>query len=173
MAVRSAVRRELERKAMYFGNIEATCLNDEDSPWIPFGPVGDKVAVKYFNIDPVKGEVILIARNQPGIVQPKHHHTGQVIVYTISGSWKYMEHDWIARPGSVVYEVANSDHTPVIMDEGTVALNIVQGELHFFDGNNNIVAVETWKTHLERYLKHCADNGIKPRDLTSFAVPGK
>ena len=42
---------------------------------------------------------------------PKHHHTGTVMVYTIEGKWKYKEHDWVAGPGSIVYETAASTHT--------------------------------------------------------------
>jgi hypothetical protein len=154
---------------MNFREIEATCLNDNDSPWIPFSPARDDVAVKYFNIDPVVGQVILISKNVAGVRQPRHHHTGPVIVYTIAGSWWYEEQDWVAHAGSIVYEVANTDHTPVIGDEGVIALNIVQGESHFYDESGKLFAVETWRTHFDRYVNHCRENGIKPRDLSSFS----
>ena len=38
------------------------------------------------------------------------------MVYTIEGKWKYKEHDWIAGPGSVVYETAASTHTLEVVD---------------------------------------------------------
>jgi hypothetical protein len=155
---------------MYFQDIEAVCVNDDAVPWIPFD-ASDAVAFKYYKIDPIKGEVIVVARNRPDVILPEHTHTGQVIVYTISGSWKYKEHSWIARRGSVVYETAATRHTPVTLpDDGeVVALNIVQGESEFFDANGKSIGIETWRTHMDRYLKFCRENGIQPRDLTTFS----
>jgi hypothetical protein len=104
---------------------------------------------------------------------PKHHHTGTVMVYTIEGKWKYKEHDWIAGPGSVVYETAASTHTPEVVSTGSgdgyvVTLVQVTGDLLFLDGNDNIVALENWKSGLQRYLAYCEQHGIKPKDLTAF-----
>jgi hypothetical protein len=155
---------------MYFEEVEAACINDNDTPWIPFD-ASDAVAMKYFKIDPVIGQVIVLARNKPDVILPEHTHTGQVIVYTISGSWKYKEHDWIARAGSVVYETSDTRHTPVTLaDDGEVlALNIVQGESAFYDTSGKLICVETWRTHLDRYLRYCKSHGIKARDLTTFS----
>ena len=157
---------------MNFENIDTGCMNDEDSPWIPFTPYSDDVMLKYFKIDPVQGEVVAMMRAPPGIEMARHHHTGTVIVYTVQGAWKYKEHNWVARPGSVVYETASSQHTPEALPgtEDVIAFNIVKGELVYMDENNNVLAVETWKTAMTRYLDHCKANGLAPRDLTSFAA---
>ena len=40
------------------------------------------------------------------------------MVYTVKGSWRYLEHDWTAVPGSFVYETAASKHTPVVPGVG-------------------------------------------------------
>jgi hypothetical protein len=95
------------------------------------------------------------------------------MVYTIEGKWKYKEHDWIAGPGSVVYETAASAHTPEVVSTGSgdgyvVTLVQVTGDLLFLDGNDNIVALENWKSGLQRYLAYCEQHGIKPKDLTAF-----
>ena len=44
----------------------------------------------------------------------------------------------------------------------------VTGDLAFLDENDNIVALENWKTGLQRYLAYCEQHGIKPKDLTAF-----
>ncbi|MFC2950575.1 2,4'-dihydroxyacetophenone dioxygenase family protein [Marinicaulis aureus] len=147
---------------------EAICLNDEDTPWIPFDLDGS-VALKYFHINPVKGEIVLLAKNKAGVKLPRHYHTGQVIVYTVAGYWKYAEHDWTAGPGSVVYEVAGSEHQPIILpDHDVLAVNIVQGESFFYDENGTQLGAMNCDFAMTTYLKHCEENGIKPKDLTTF-----
>ena len=40
---------------------------------------------------------------------PKHRHTGPVWGYTFSGSWHYLEYEYVNRAGSFIYEPANSN----------------------------------------------------------------
>jgi 2,4'-dihydroxyacetophenone dioxygenase len=156
---------------MKFEAISTSCLNDGDTPWVPFAPYSDQVHIKYFKIDPVQGEVVVLLKAPAGAELPRHHHTGTVIVYTVQGAWKYKEHDWIARPGSVVYETASSRHTPEALPgaEDVIAFNIVKGELVFLDDKDQVLAVETWRTAMERYLGYCKSVGLEPRDLSSFS----
>ncbi|MCY1488500.1 hypothetical protein D9M68_221940 [compost metagenome] len=53
-----------------------------------------------------------------------------------------------------------------------VTLVQVTGDLLFLDGNDNIVALENWKTGLQRYLAYCEQHGIMPKDLTAFNGAG-
>ena len=158
---------------MLYKNIETAVIDGESLPWIPFTPYAENVLLKYFKLDPLRGEWIVLMKVPPGVQLPKHHHTGPVMVYTIEGQWKYKEHDWIAGPGSVVYETAASTHTPEVVsmeDGGEYVVTLVQmtGDLAFLDENDNIVALENWKTGMQRYLAYCKQHGIKPKDLTAF-----
>ncbi len=60
-------------------------------------------------------------------------------------------------------------HTPRSYDEGAVTLNIIRGDSEYRDESGNRIAVENWRSHLERYLDYCEANGLTPLDLTSFA----
>jgi len=156
---------------MMYDLIGSGCIADEMVPWMPFTPYSDLVHVKVFKADPVRGEVISLLRSPPGTELPKHHHSGTVIVYTVQGRWKYLEHDWVAGPGSVVFETASTRHTPLSLADGTedvITLNIVSGELLFLDANDQVVATENWRTAVERYLAYCRGQGIAHRDITSF-----
>jgi 2,4'-dihydroxyacetophenone dioxygenase len=157
---------------MMFETIDTACLNGDETPWMPFAPYSNDVFIKYFKIDPVRGETITLLKAPAGATMPKHHHTGTVVVYTVQGEWKYKEHDWVARAGGVVYETASSAHTPqVVSTEGEIiTFNIVVGELLYLDEQDNIIAVENWKTSMKRYLDYCSANGIVPRDLSTFAI---
>jgi hypothetical protein len=50
-----------------------------------------------------------------------------------------------------------------------VVLNIVVGDLIFLGENDQVLAIENWKTGLERYLAYCEQAGLQPRDLTAFS----
>ena len=154
----------------FFEQIHTAVIDDESLPWIPYAPYSDEVLVKYFKLDPIRGEMIVMMKAPAGIEMVKHHHCGTVTVYTINGRWKYKEHDWIAGPGSVVFETAGSSHTPEALS-GTgdvLALNIVVGDLLFLDDEGKVVAIENWKTALQRYHAYCKRAGIAPRDITAF-----
>ena len=87
------------------------------------------------------------------------------------GAWRYAEHDWIATPGSIVYETAGSRHTPITVEghgDETVTLNITSGDLIYFDGEGRMAAIENWRTAVQRYLDYCTQHGIEPRDVTHF-----
>lgn len=146
---------------MHYENVNTGCIDVERLPWIPFTPYSDEVQLKYVTLDPVRGEVIALLRSPAGIQMPRHHH---------SGTWKYAEHEWVAGPGSVVFETAGSEHTPQALPDGgtIVALNIVVGDLVYLNDANQVVAIENWKSALERYLGFCRENGIEPEDLTAF-----
>lgn len=155
---------------MFYEQVATSVIDDESLPWVPFAPYADDVFLKYFKLDPVRGEMIVLMKAPAGKQLPKHHHSGTVIVYTVEGRWKYLEHDWIAGPGSIVFETAASAHTPqVVSTEGEIlVLNIVVGDLIFMTPDNQVLAIENWKTAMQRYLAHCEQAGIQPRDITSF-----
>lgn len=145
------------------------CINDEDIPWIPFSPYAEEIGLKYLKIDPIRGEVILKMRVPAGAEMVGHHHTGTVIVYTISGAWRYQEHDWVSRAGGCVYETAGSVHKPIMEGkEDVVTFVVLQGELIYVDENNNPLFTENWKTAYQRYLDYCKKHGLDAQDLTAF-----
>ena len=37
---------------------------------------------------------------RPGGRLQCHYHTGPVHAFTLKGSWRYLEHDWVAKPGT-------------------------------------------------------------------------
>jgi 2,4'-dihydroxyacetophenone dioxygenase len=153
-----------------FPPLDTRCLDDAATPWIPLLDDRPGIDVKYFRIDPIRGEVLASLRMQPGMNLPAHHHTGTVIVYTLEGRWKYKEHDWTAGPGSVVFETAATRHTPqTLPDSGVVhTFNVVQGELLFLDADNRLLASENWRTAAHRYRRHCKRHGLVPLDLSGF-----
>jgi 2,4'-dihydroxyacetophenone dioxygenase len=149
--------------------IGAHHLSGEALPWVPFVPVSDRIEFKYFKIDPVRGDIYALMRVPPREGAHIHRHTGTVVVYTITGAWKYDQHKWISCAGDFVFETADSSHSFTGMsDEETLAFVIVQGELQFLDDKGNVAYVENWRRALDRYVTFCNAKGIGPRDLCNY-----
>jgi 2,4'-dihydroxyacetophenone dioxygenase len=160
-------------------NVEATqALNDvsaidtvhisgRSTPWIPFTPINDKILLKYFKIDPITGEVVLLIKTAKGEGAHIHRHTGTVMVYTLSGRWKYDQHDWVAEAGDFVFEPSESAHsfTNLSDDDNGMALVVSTGELHFLNEDGTITHIETWRTALTRYRDYCSDNQVPEINL--------
>lgn len=147
--------------------LDVNYMGGADNPWIPFTPLSDQVFLKYWKVDPVRGEIVVSMRFDDGLVLPPHYHTGMVIGHTVKGAWRYQENNWVSRAGDTVYEVAGSSHTPESLDE-TEVFFILVGELLFLDQDKKILWQENHKTSTERYTSFCDANGIQPRDLSSW-----
>ncbi|MGH9207731.1 MAG: 2,4'-dihydroxyacetophenone dioxygenase family protein [Acidimicrobiales bacterium] len=156
---------------MFYKTIDTALIDVDALPWVPFAPYSDDVFVKAIKVDPIRGEWITLLKAPAGMELPRHHHSGTVQVYTVSGSWKYKEHDWTATPGSFVFETAGTRHTPIgVGDEDIVTLNIVMGDWILIDDAGSVLAIENWKTVMQRYLDYCEAKGIAPVDISSFSV---
>ncbi len=154
-----------------YEDVETKNVKGADLPWVPFTPYRDDVFLKYYRIDPVRGEILVSMKFPPGIQLPTHYHTGIVIGHTVRGAWRYIEHDWVSEAGDTVYETAASSHTPMAVDdEETETFFLIVGELEFVDAEGNLLARENWKTSLQRYHDYCEANGIEPQDLTGFVA---
>jgi hypothetical protein len=46
-------------------------------------------------------------------------------------------------------------------------LLLVSGDVYLLDGQERTVGVENWRSAVARYLEHCRDNGLEPRDVTA------
>ena len=143
--------------------------DSEKLPWVPFTPYNAAVGVKLLKVDPVTGQSVTLLRVPGGEGLGVHNHYGTVIVYTVQGAWRYLEHDWVSRAGDLVYETAGSQHTlQVEPGEDMLAFIIIEGALEFIDPQGKSLGLESWKTFLERYYRFCEKNGLRPMDLTSF-----
>nr|WP_296229147.1 2,4'-dihydroxyacetophenone dioxygenase family protein [Ralstonia sp. UBA689] len=156
---------------MFYETIDTALIDVEALPWIPFTPYSDKFFLKLIKVDPIRGEWITLLKIPPHSELPLHHHAGTVMVSTLKGCWRYLEHDWVATPGSFVFETAGSRHTPVsVGEEEVVTLNIVQGDWNLLSPDGAVLAIENWRSMMDRYLAFCKKEGIEPIDVSSFSV---
>ena len=64
----------------------------------------------------------------------KHRHPAPVHGYVIKGKWRYLEHDWVAEPGTYVYEPPGETHTLVLEDKSEM--------ITFFNNGGPVIYVD-------------------------------
>src|SRR5438067_13698578 len=102
-----------------------------------------------------------------------HYHVGTVRGYTMRGHWRYLEHDWVAKPATFIYEPAGEAHTLVITEdspEPAIILFIVEGGLIYLDKHQDggFAAYEDGFTMLDLCRKHYREAGLDVGQLDAL-----
>ncbi len=140
-------------------------IQSDALPWVP---QGERVWFKPLRFDLANGRWVNLLRvTGSGKVNRHRHSGGQVLGFVIKGGWRYLERDWVARPGTFVYEPPGDIHT-LVVDEGVeemLTLFLLEGVIQYLDDDDNVISQDDVFTKLERYLAYCRREGIEPQDL--------
>ena len=80
----------------------------------------------------------------------------------LEGSWYYKEHDWVARPGSYLYENPGAVHTLMVDDpKGMKTLFCLNGALEFLDDKGRVADTLDVFWFVDHYVSHCRKHGLK------------
>lgn len=98
---------------------------------------------------------------------------GRVRGFTMRGQWRYLEHDWVAKPGTFIYEPAGEAHRLVITDDSSEPALIffaVEGGLIYLDKavDGGFAAYEDGFTALELARKYYREAGLDVRKLDAL-----
>jgi len=142
-------------------NVEA------DRLWVPYA---DGVWLQPCCFNVTSGGFSVVLKGLPGAKLGTHYHVGTVRGYTIRGHWRYLEHDWVAKPGTFIYEPAGEAHTLVITDdspEPALVVFMVEGGLVYLDKavNGGFAAYEDGFTLLELTRNYYRGAGLDVRLL--------
>ena len=132
-----------------------------DPGTIPWVPQAEGVSFRPLRICPELGTWTNLLRvTRQGTIN-LHRHVASVEAWVISGEWRYLEHDWVARPGSYVFEPAGDVHTLVNTGrEEMVTLFAMHGPIEYIGAGGQTVFTETAETKLSKYASFCKANGI-------------
>jgi len=106
-------------------------VHPDDIPWATLERPWGTTSMKLLHVDLHTNSFTNVIRWPAGITLPRHRHTGTVHAYTFSGRWRYLEYDWVATPGSLVYEPPGTTHT-LVTEEPTEAMFVVFGGFIYF-----------------------------------------
>jgi hypothetical protein len=98
-------------------------------------------------------------------VLSRHIHPSWVTGYVIKGSWRYLEHDWVAREGAFVYEPPGEIHTLVVDDAAGDAPEMITffnitGAMVYVDDAGNTTGYEDVFTKIAMCRRHYAAVGL-------------
>ena len=146
------------------GHFIAHTALDDSGIWIPYAE-GVWVQPCHFNV--TTGGFTVLLKGLPGAQLGVHYHVGTVRGYTIQGNWRYLEHDWVAGPGTFIYEPAGEAHTLVISEdspEPAIILFVVEGALIYLDRpvDGSFAAYEDGFSALEMSRTYYREAGLDP-----------
>ena len=126
-------------------------VSSDDMPWVPNG---QGLAFKPLHYSPSTGMWInLIRCERKGRISRHLHTGGSVHGYVLQGSWRYIEHDWVATPRTYVWEPPGDVHTLEVMgEEDMITLFVVQGVIQYLDDEDRLVQQDDMRSRQRMYL---------------------
>ena len=139
-------------------DLVTTAIPDDERLWVP---QAENVWFRPLLLNTVNGEWVNLLRVRKSGVLNRHRHPAPVHGYVIKGSWRYLEHDWVAREGMYVFEPPGEIHT-LVVDEGSEMITLfhVSGALIYVDEQGRAVSYDDVHTKIDMCRRHFADVGL-------------
>lgn len=149
--------------------IVVAAVPDDERVWVP---QGEQIWFRPLLLDRVTGVVANLLRVRRGGNLGKHIHNAPVYGYVLKGSWRYLEHDWIASAGSFVYEPPGEVHT-LVVDRATahdemITYFVVHGGLTKIGEAGETIGYENVFTKIELCDRHYRACGLGPDYIGQF-----
>lgn len=144
-----------------------------DAPWEDetlWVPINDQVWIRPFLFDVSHGSWSSLLKVGPGASLACHYHTGPVYGYVVQGSWRYLEHDWVANTGTFIFEPPGEMHTLVADAEtGMITFFVTQGALIYTDRKTGKqIGFEDVFTRLQHTRRFWNANGLDKAKLQAM-----
>jgi 2,4'-dihydroxyacetophenone dioxygenase len=139
--------------------IAVQAIPDDERVWVPQAP---DVWFRPLLFNTVTGGWCNVLRVRKSGVLSRHRHPMMVTGYVIKGHWRYLEHDWIAREGSFVYEPPGEVHTLVVPEDCSEMMTHfnIQGAMIYLDAAGAQIGYEDVWTKIEMCRAHYAAIGL-------------
>lgn len=141
-------------------------IPDDERVWVP---QADRVWFRPLLFNTVSGGWCNLLRVRKAGILSRHRHPMIVVGYVIKGSWRYLEHDWVAGPGTFVYEPPGEVHT-LTVDEGEEMITFfnIQGAMIYVDERGQPTAYEDVFSKIDMCRKHYRAVGLGDAYLDRF-----
>ncbi|MFO0868686.1 MAG: 2,4'-dihydroxyacetophenone dioxygenase family protein [Pirellulales bacterium] len=139
-------------------DLATVAVPEDERVWVPQAP---NVWFRPLLLNTVQGEWVNLLRVRRAGVLSRHLHPAPVHGYVIKGSWRYLEHDWIARAGMYVFEPPGEMHTLVVDDDDEmITLFHVSAALIYFDDQRRPCGYDDVHSKIAMCRRHYESNGL-------------
>eukprot|EP01030_Chromulinospumella_sphaerica_P000750 gene750-741_t len=150
--------------------IATAAIPDDERVWVP---QAENVWFRPLLLNTVTGGWCNLLRVRKSGVLSRHIHPSIVVGYVIRGSWRYLEHDWVAREGSFVFEPPGEIHTLVVDEASGDATEMItffniSGAMVYVDAQGQPTGYEDVFTKIEMCRRHYAANGLGEDYITQY-----
>jgi 2,4'-dihydroxyacetophenone dioxygenase len=132
---------------------------EDERVWVPQAP---NVSFRPLFFNTLNGQWCNLLRVRKSGVLSRHLHPAPVHGFVIKGSWRYLEHDWVATEGSYVFEPPGETHTLVVDEdcEEMITFFNITGCMYYVDEQGNNTGFEDVFTKIDMCRKHYAACGL-------------
>ena len=148
-------------------DIVTTAIPTDERLWVP---QAEGVWFRPLWLNTVTGQWVNLLRVRRSGVLSRHRHPAPVHGYVIRGSWRYLEHDWIATEGAYVFEPPGEVHTLVTDDdcEEMITLFHITGALIYMDEAGQTCGFDDVHTKIELCRQHFSSVGLGAEYVENF-----
>lgn len=142
-------------------------VTNDERLWVP---QAKNVWFRPLCLSASRGYWVNLLRVRKSGVLSRHRHPQPVHGYVIKGSWRYLEHDWVATEGSYVYEAPGETHTLVVDDNVAEMITMFQvnGAMIYVDPDGAVQGYEDVFTKIDMCRKHFATTDLGESYLDQF-----
>ena len=136
-------------------DLVTTAIPKDERLWVA---QAENVWFRPLLLNTVNGEWVNLLRVRKSGVLSRHRHPAPVHGYVIKGSWRYLEHNWVAHEGTYVFEPPGETHT-LVVDEGVeemITFFHVLGALIYMDESGRPCGHDDVHTKIAMCRKHFA-----------------
>ena len=136
-------------------------IPDDERVWVPQAP---DVWFRPLLLNTATGSWCNLLRVRKSGVLSRHIHPSWVTGLVLKGAWRYLEHDWVAREGSFVYEPPGEIHT-LVVDEVADAPEMItffniHGAMVYLDEQGKVTGYEDVFSKIDMCRRHYAQCGL-------------
>ena len=88
-------------------------IPEDERLWVP---MVDGVSFRPLMFNVVQGGWCHLIRVRKAGVVSRHRHPDPVHGLVLKGSWRYLEHEWVAKEGTYIFEPPSETHTLIVED---------------------------------------------------------
>lgn len=146
-------------------DLVTTAIPNDERLWVP---QAENVWFRPLLLNTVNGEWVNLLRVRKAGMLNRHRHPAPVHGYVIQGSWRYLEHDWVATAGMYVFEPPGETHTLVVDEGEMITLFHVCGALIYVDETGKTSGYDDVHTKIALCRSHFDKVGLGANAVAPF-----